>query len=348
MPVHRLKSLGCVIVLAALSSISSVASSQPVLSSDEAAKLADAYFSRGKNLLKEGNIKAAYKEYKAAWDLKKSYDIAANLGNVEYELGMPRDAAEHLAFSVRNAAVSVTRERLEKMKKVLDLAKALVGAMVVRVNIDGAEILIDGETIGRSPIVEELYLDPGPRTIEARLAGHETAKKIVEFPRASTRMVYLELKPIPARPAPTASITAPPPPPPPRPRPRKNLVPLGVGAGVAVASLGVGITSLFVSNAKSDAAADLRAKLAGTPPSDSSCYPPSPHSEQCEQLDSDYVAAGSFRNASIIGFMTAGLATMATVTYALIPPSAPAVERRVRAAFGVGPRGGGLTIEGRF
>src|SRR5262245_51434311 len=100
MRVHRWKNIGGIVALSAFFAFTGVASSQPVLSSEDSAKLADAYFLRGKALLKEGDVKGAYREYKACWDLRKTYDIAANLGNVEYELGLPRDAAEHLAFSI--------------------------------------------------------------------------------------------------------------------------------------------------------------------------------------------------------------------------------------------------------
>jgi tetratricopeptide (TPR) repeat protein len=343
MHVHRLKRLGCAVVLAAISAFPLEAASQPVLSGEEAAKLADAYFLRGKALLKDGKVKEAYKEYKASWDLKKSYDIAANLGNIEYELGMPRDAAEHLAFSVRNAAVSVGSDRLEKIKKVLDQAKALVSVVIVRVNVDGAEVLIDGESVGRSPISEELYVDPGPRTIEARLSGHENTTKTEEFARASTRTVYLELKRLPV-----TMTTAPGEVP--RPirgdAPRKNMLPVAVGGGVAVAGLGLGLVSILLSNMKSTEAAGLRTKLASSPEDVSACFGST--KPACAQLGAAYVASASFRNLAVIGFSVGGVAALATATYALIPPSAPARDHRVRASFSVGPGGGGVAIHGQF
>ena len=343
MHVHRLKRLGCAVVLAAISTFPLEAASQPVLSGEEAAKLADAYFLRGKALLKDGKVKDAYKEYKASWDLKKSYDIAANLGNIEYELGMPRDAAEHLAFSVRNAAVSVGSDRLDKIKKVLDQAKALVSVVIVRVNVDGAEVLIDGESVGRSPISEELYVDPGPRTIEARLSGHEVTTKTEDFARASTRTVYLELKPLPATTAPTPGGA-------PRPGgsrvPHKNMLPVAIGGGIAAAGLGLGLISILLSNAKSAEADGLRTKLAGTPPDVSACF--KSMNPECAQLDNAYIASTSFRNLAIIGFSVGSVAALATATYALIPPSAPARDHRVRASFSVGPGSFGVAIHGQF
>jgi hypothetical protein len=349
MHLPRLKSFGCVVILAALLALSREAASQPVLSGEETAKLADAYFLRGKALIKDGNIKEAYKQYKAAWDLKKSYDIAANLGNVEYQLGMPRDAAEHLAFSVRNAAVSVTSDRLDKAKKLLEQARTLVGAVVVKVNLDGADVLIDGELMGRSPLSDEIYVDPGSRTIEARLPGHEPVKETVDCARSSMQTVALTLKPIvippdvgSARPIATSA-----PPPPGGGGPRRMSLPIAVGAGVAVAGVGLGLTATLISNARSGDATQLRDELAGKPENTSACRQ-TPLPAKCEELQGAYVDVGSFRNVAIIGFATAGVAALATVTYALIPSPVPVTTGQVRASINVGPDGGGLMIHGRF
>jgi tetratricopeptide (TPR) repeat protein len=348
MHLPRLKSFGCIIILATLLAFEREAASQPILPGEEAAKLADAYFLRGKALLKEGNVKEAYKQYKAAWDLKKSYDIAANLGNVEYELGMPRDAAEHLSFSVRNAAVTVTQDRLDKIKKLLDQSKMLVGAVAVQVNLVGADILVDGELVGRSPLSDELYVDPGPRTIEARLPGHEPAKQTVDCARASLQTISLTLKPIEvlpdtgdARPPGTGAPT------PGGKVPQRSVIPVRIGIGVAAAGAALGLTSVIISSVRSADADSLHAELAGEPPNTSACNQGMLQGS-CDKLKSAYVDAGSFRNLAIISFATAGVAALATLTYVLIPERAPASTGQVRASFHVGPAGGGLMFHGRF
>lgn len=341
------KSLGCIVALAALSATSSVAFSQPsktAMSGEEAARLADAHFLQGKALLKSGDLKGAYREYRASWDLKRTYDIAANLGNVEIQLGLTRDAAEHFAFSLRNAAVSVAPDRLEKIRKLLDQAKAQVGAVTVKVNVDGAEVLVDGEVVGRSPIAEEIYVDPGRRSIEAKLAGHESAKQSITVERAGSLSVSLTLKQIEGSPYVAPTATEPPPPP-----PHKPMIPIFVGAGVTAVGLGVGIVSALVSSAKSNQADDLRADLlTKNQGSKSTCYAPTRPAD-CMRLDAAYVDAGSFRNLEIIGFAAAGVAAVATLTYALIPPSATKpTDSRVRASVIVGPGSGGMVVQGRF
>jgi hypothetical protein len=259
---------------------------------------------------------------------------------------MPRDAAEHLAFSLRNAAVAVAPERLEKIKKLLEQARTLVAVAVVRVNVDGAEVLIDGQPVGRSPLMEELYVDPGTRTFEARLAGHETATQRLDFERAGYRSITLTLAPLAAAPT-GSSAGAKPLSSAPVVIPQKSMIPVGAGIGVTAVGAGLGLVSLLVSVSASSEADRIRDGLLDqSHKSLSACAPRRPPAD-CARLDSAYVTASSFGNLAIIGFAAAGVATLVTLTYALIPPM-PATSGRVRASIHVGPGGGGLILGGRF
>jgi hypothetical protein len=85
------------------------------------------------------------------------------------------------------------------------------------VSIDDAEILVDGQPIGRSPLSEEVFVDPGPHAIEARLHGHEPARQVIEVEGGASVEVALSLAPIavPEVPCPPDSPPPPPLPPPP-------------------------------------------------------------------------------------------------------------------------------------
>src|SRR5690242_11913564 len=63
----------------------------PAGDEDEATKL----YKQGHDLYEQGKPAEAEKAYQAAWDLRQSFDVAANLGNVELVIGQTRDAAEH-------------------------------------------------------------------------------------------------------------------------------------------------------------------------------------------------------------------------------------------------------------
>src|SRR5687768_4046638 len=105
---------------------------------DDANTRADEYFRQGKALVREGDLEGARRAYLAGFQLKKGYDIAGNLGNVELELGRPRDAAEHLTWCVRNFPATGTPKQLEMAKERLAEARKQIGALSIVVNVDGA------------------------------------------------------------------------------------------------------------------------------------------------------------------------------------------------------------------
>lgn len=312
-------------------------------------KEAEEHYLRGKVLLKTGDVKGAYLEYKASWNLKQSYDIAANLGNLELEQGMPRDAAEHLAFALRTVAVTVPEDRIEAMRGLFNRARRLVGSATVKVNIAGAEILVDGQTVGRSPLAGEIFLDPGKRTIQARLSPYVPAQRVIEVARASVEPVELVLVLPAATAVPTATTTPPPPPP-------KSMVPVGIGVAAAAAALGVGIVGVVLSASKSGEAGRLQDELTpldlkANQGNHSICS--SGSRKQCDDLESALIAKGSFRNMAIAGFATAGVTALATAAWVLLipgPHAAPNKEKPspVRASFGAGPSGGSVTLSGQF
>lgn len=328
-------------VLAAVAGVTLSADSRGA----DAGKEAEEHYLRGKVLLKTGDVKGAYLEYKASWNLKQSYDIAANLGNLELEQGMPRDAAEHLAFALRTVAVTVPEDRIEAMRNLFSRARRLVGSATIKVNIAGAEILVDGQSVGRSPLANEIFLDPGKRTIQARLSPYEPAQKTIEVSRASVEPVDLVLVLPAATTVPTAPTTPPPPPP-------KSMIPVGVGVAAAAAALGVGIVGVVLSSSKAGEVNRLQDEL--TPLDDghhSICAKSS--LKQCDDLDSALIAKGSYRNMAIAGFTTAGVTALATAAWVLLVPGpdhAPNKEKPspVRASFGAGPSGGSITLSGQF
>jgi len=348
------KSSRLVLALAALAACAAMTLSPDSRGADPA-KQAEEHYLRGKALLKSGDVKGAYLEYKASFDLKQSYDIAANLGNLELDQGMPREAAEHLAYALRTVAVNVPEDRVNAMRGLLEKARRLVGGATVKVNIDGAEVLVDGRSIGRSPLPEEIFVDPGKRKIEARLSPYTSAQKTIEIARAATVPVELTLvlptamssstAAAPSGSAPPLSTSGPAKP--------KSMIPVGVGIATAAAGLGLGIVGLVLSGSKASRVDLLQSALTevDVQGNRSVCASNKPPAE-CADLDSALVAKGSFRNLAIVGFATAGVAALATVTWVLLPrPKAAAGEKKaslVRASFGATPSGGSVTLSGQF
>ncbi|WP_433935472.1 hypothetical protein AB3662_12155 [Sorangium cellulosum] len=97
-------------------------------------------------------------------------EIAGELGLCELELRKYRDAAEHLTWSLERdwALPSQLQERfLIGQRK----AAFYVVELVLSVDPPDAEVLIDGQKVGRTARTYKLFLEPGRHMVRARAPG---------------------------------------------------------------------------------------------------------------------------------------------------------------------------------
>src|SRR6185437_10486880 len=79
---------------------------------------------KGVALYEQGQFDKAEAAFLAAWALKKHYQIASNLGACEMKLGRFRDAAEHLAFFLREQPSTGNPEDRKRTQALFDEATA--------------------------------------------------------------------------------------------------------------------------------------------------------------------------------------------------------------------------------
>ncbi|WP_437956491.1 hypothetical protein WME76_34545 [Sorangium sp. So ce119] len=149
-------------------------------------------YREGNQFYDEGRFAEAEARYQAAWDLQQSFDVAGNLGNVELEVNQPREAAEHLLYALDTFPLGEKLEKRTFLQKRLAEAKSQVGTLWISVNVDDAEVLIDGKLIGQSPLDTQVFVDPGKRTLEARRAGARTSTSLF-VARGSDQRIALSL-----------------------------------------------------------------------------------------------------------------------------------------------------------
>ncbi len=134
-------------------------------------------FELGSSLYREGKYEDSYRAYSKAWGLKKSYEIAGNLGNVELKLGKYKGAITHLQFVIDSLPISMNEDErqliIEKTTERLEEAKSKVAIVKLALSPDGASVSLDGQPLGTTPLREPLILDPGPHQLVATLAGHD-------------------------------------------------------------------------------------------------------------------------------------------------------------------------------
>jgi hypothetical protein len=311
---------------------------------------ADEYFRQGKAFVKEDRWEDARRAYLAGWQIKRGYDIAGNLGSVELELGLSREAAGHLAYCIKSFPATGTAAQLAYIKGRFEEARQRVAALSIQVNVDGAEVYVDGRSIGRSPFPDDVYIEPGSRTLEVKLAGFAPSKRAVEAAKGSWQSVALVLRASASAPGQAPSPVV----------PVVPIVPVGpiegegeersrapfyVGGAAAAVGISAGVIGVVLSHSAA-LRADERFKQLKSSSGEGACLLAA-NQVQCEALDQAYRDRATFRTVGIVGFSAAGAAAAAVLGYALLssgkPPSRGSSKVRVDLTAGAGMAGALVT-----
>lgn len=255
------------------------------------------------------------------------------------------------------------------MQALLMDARKQVGALSIKVEPVGAEVLVDGVSVGKAPLEGEVFVEPGSHRIEAKLEGYEAAKQGVSAAAGSAQDVEIRLSPIEKKEsgertklggsaedrggdaagqqARSAQREAPKTLPPEGERaeggPNKGVVIAGIAASVTAVGLGVGFAVASNANA-SDADAQRTAFILRDEPYP--CLTDAPPKECAEHSDT-IGSQGTFANASVFSFVMGGVLGTATAIYGLVLPSSKRTNP-VRAVPVAMERGGGLVIAGSW
>jgi hypothetical protein len=280
-------------------------------------------FVKGVALYDQGQFEKAEAAFLAAWALKKHYQIASNLGACEMKLGRYRDAAEHLAFFLREQPPTANQEDRKRTQALFDEARGKVGAVSLTVNVPGAVVSVDGREIGEAPFSAEVYVDPGTRTFVASHGSYKDAQQVIEARAGGTQTVTLTL----AVPKP----------------PRRNVVPAVVMGGVGGAAVIAGVGVFIGSRAKVSRGTDLHNMIMA---GGLGC-PSDPH---CTELASTATSADALQNVGVGFLIGAGVVGAAAVTYLLWPQRSGAGTPPVslRPVPSVSSNGGGMLLQGTF
>lgn len=244
---------------------------------------ADRLFEQGVAARKAGKLAEAETFFLQAWAIKKTWDIAANLGLVEFKLVKLAEGAEHVSYAIANLPPTESDTTRESLTKALAQARPDIGELTIQCDVDGAELRVGGKLKGALPLATSLFSAPGQLTIEVSKEGYAPASKTIDVQKGSTQKVSFTL----VKDAPPAS---------------SNL-PAYVAFGVGGAGLVLGAVAAGVAAAKT---ADLK-KVCG----DALTCPPSERGN----LD----GATTLAHVSTVGFVLAGVGAAVGVTLLLVP-----------------------------
>jgi hypothetical protein len=234
-----------------------------------------------------------------AWSIRRTYDVASVLGQVELSLNLPRDAAEHLDFAIRNFPPQLSAEALQRVRETFSQAEKRVGTLLVRVDRAGSKILVDTKEVGTSPLSSPLFLEPGVHTIQGE-DGSDRVARTVSVEAGATQSLGLDFGK--SAPPPAQRIA----------HEGSSIRPIVLIAGGTLVLVGSALGAGFAMSAASDRERGdkLRANLG-----DGACQPGREPDASCSALQRASEAHDRDRNISAVSFAVAGTALAATAAY---------------------------------
>jgi hypothetical protein len=164
---------------------------------DATVTMARERFKEGVSYFDKKEFDRARAAFLQAYALKKHPAVLLNLAQSELRSGHEVDAATHFSQYLREAKDATDAEK-QAAEAGLTAAKVVAIEATVSVDQAGAEILVDGKSVGSSPLAGPLYLSSGDHTLEARKEG-KTATS--DLSSSAGKSVTVELK-FAAKPAP--------------------------------------------------------------------------------------------------------------------------------------------------
>jgi hypothetical protein len=261
----------------------------PFIASDRAASdRADELTKQALTLAKAGRWNDSEPVMREAWSLKRSHDIAGNLGIIEAHLERWPSAAEHLEYAYKTFPGNGKPEQKKLLELTLATVLPHVAALKVAVNVEKAEVFVDGRSVGLTPLADAVFVQPGRRGITAKRQGYLDALQDVEAPEGGNVEVSLALRPE----APPSS------------RPPLGVVIATAVLGVAGIAVGAGLTA--EANSSAADAATQRRMLGGAA---NACggAPTGTVTTNCTALHNDGAKQTALSNGAVGAFVAGGV-----------------------------------------
>ncbi|MCZ7677259.1 MAG: PEGA domain-containing protein [Sandaracinaceae bacterium] len=162
----------------------------PALAQDAPERAAE-HFDRGIAFFNEGRYDAALAEFSRAYELAPAHQTLYNLARVHAALGHAVESAQAYERYLAEAGAEIGARRRREAEAALAAQRARVGRLVVRADVEGARVAVDGVDVATTPLAEPLPVSAGSHTVEVRAPGRESVRRAIAV--AGQEEVVLEV-----------------------------------------------------------------------------------------------------------------------------------------------------------
>lgn len=151
-------------------------------------------YKKGLELYQEGAFDAALIELQRAYDLAPSYKILYNIGLVDLQLNDYAGALRTFRKYLEEGGKKVDAKRRAEVEKEIEKLQGRVATLSIKTGVSGAEVLVDDQKVGETPLSEPLLVSAGKRKISLSKDGFAPVSRVINVAGGDQKTITLELR----------------------------------------------------------------------------------------------------------------------------------------------------------
>src|SRR6266851_2857166 len=152
-------------------------------------------FNSALRAIDDRDFEDAYIKFEHAYQLSRDPRVLFNMALCERHLQNYASMRKLLERYRHEAGSAMSADERENVKAALAAIQVLVGTLKVSVNEDAADVAVDGESVGTTPITEPIVVNPGKHTISVHKKGFGPIERVLEVTANSETPLTLTLAP---------------------------------------------------------------------------------------------------------------------------------------------------------
>lgn len=154
---------------------------------------ARALFREGTALLNEASFAPAADKFEAALALWSHPAIHFNMAMAQVHLDRPLEARRHLLAATAFGPDPIGEDKFESARTYQKLVEKQLAHALIRTEMEGVQVMLDGQPLFTSPDKFEDFLEAGPHALVAKKEGYLTSELSEDFTPGATAELDIKL-----------------------------------------------------------------------------------------------------------------------------------------------------------
>jgi len=147
------------------------------------------HFQRGVTMYNEADYRAALVEFRRAYETAPNAAVLYNIGQTYYQLQNYAAALVALGRYLTESGPNASHRR--EVETTVETLQSRVGKVAITTSLPGADVTVDDELVGKTPLDEPVLVSIGRRKITALRDGRVTETRFVDVAAGDTVNVAL-------------------------------------------------------------------------------------------------------------------------------------------------------------